>query len=313
MLIRTLLTGLGTASLLTVTACGNSSSAGHTTHDMNGSSMASMSGHTVPESSGPASAMGGMPLTSGTGLAATVNGYTLKTLQTPMSGHRTATTFAITKDGKTVTQFDAEQSKLMHFYLIRSDLTGFQHLHPTKATDGTWAVNPASVTAGTYRMYVQFVPRADAGNGALVLSAPFTVSGAQASTSAALPGPAATTMTDGYTVVVVGSPKAGIGTPLTLRVSKSGQPVRDLQRYLETYAHVTAIHEGDLAFAHLHPEGVAPIGLGGPSLNLHADLPEPGSYRMFIQFQIDGTLHTAALTVTASDGPLGSAAESPSD
>ena len=25
--------------------------------------------------------------------------------------------------------------------------------------------------------------------------------------------------------------------------------------YLDTYAHLTAFHEGDLAFAHLHPHG----------------------------------------------------------
>ncbi|HZE01023.1 MAG TPA: hypothetical protein VE155_04575 [Pseudonocardiaceae bacterium] len=30
-------------------------------------------------------------------------------------------------------------------------------------------------------------------------------------------------------------------------------PVTDLQPYLDTYAHLTAFHGGDLAFADLHP------------------------------------------------------------
>jgi hypothetical protein len=62
---------------------------------------------------------------------------------------------------------------------------------------------------------------------------------------------------------------------------------------------VTAVHAGDLAFAHLHPEGTVSGDHGGPTLTVHARLPEPGNYRMFIQFQTDGTLHTAALTVPA--------------
>jgi hypothetical protein len=62
---------------------------------------------------------------------------------------------------------------------------------------------------------------------------------------------------------------------------------------------VTAVHAGDLAFAHLRPEGTVSGDHGGPTLTVHARLPEPGNYRMFIQFQTDGTLHTAALTVPA--------------
>ena len=74
----------------------------------------------------------------------------------------------------------------------------------------------------------------------------------------------------------------------------------DLQPYLKTYAHVTAIHAGDLAFAHLHPQGTASRPHGGPKLTVNADLPAAGTYRVFVQFQTDGVLHTAALTISAS-------------
>jgi len=244
--------------------------------------------------------MPGMSMPSGEGLSATVNGYTLSTMHaTPMSGMNMPVTFTITKDGKPVTKFDAEQTKLMHFYVIRSDLSGFQHLHPTMASDGTWTVTPAEVSAGTYRVYVQFLPHADAKAGALVLSRPFTVTGTPAPTSRA-PAPLGRGAVDGYNVTVTGRPKAGTETPLTITISKAGASVTDLQPYLKTYAHVTAIHSFYLAFAHLHPQGSLSGAHGGPTLTVNADLPAAGTYRMFVQFQTDGVLHTAALTISAS-------------
>jgi hypothetical protein len=187
----------------------------------------------------------------------------------------------------------------MHLYLIRSDLTGFQHLHPTMAADGTWSATPTTVVAGSYRAYVQFVPHADAAAGALVLSRPFTVAGTPAPTSP-MPMPSDHGRVDGYTVTVAGAAKTGTATPLKITITKNGVPVTDLQAYLDTYAHVTAIHAGDLAFAHLHPNGTVSGPHGGPTLSVNADLPASGMYRTFVQFQTDGVLHTAALTISAN-------------
>ncbi|MGV9242332.1 hypothetical protein [Streptomyces sp. NPDC003710] len=36
---------------------------------------------------------------------------------------------------------------------------------------------------------------------------------------------------------------------------------------------------------------------GGPDLYFHAELPTSGNWRLFLQFQTGGTLHTAALTL----------------
>jgi len=121
--------------------------------------------------------MGDMSMRSGTGLDATVNGYTLSVRDMPMAGMAMPLTFTITKNGKAVTAFEPEQTKLMHLYLIRSDLTGFQHLHPTMSSDGTWRATPSTFAAGRYRAYVQFVPHAaaEASKGAIVLSRPLSV------------------------------------------------------------------------------------------------------------------------------------------
>jgi hypothetical protein len=53
--------------------------------------------------------------------------------------------------------------------------------------------------------------------------------------------------------------------------------------YLDSYAHLTAIQKGDLAFAHRHlstaPEdtGAGPGAAGGPELPFNATLTEPGN------------------------------------
>jgi len=298
---RTLIAGLSAGAVLLLAACGSSSSnhtsAGHAGTSMPGmsTSMPGMSMSTSPSSSG----MGGMNMSSGNGRAATVSGYTLTVHGQPMSGMSMPVTFTITKEGKTVTQFDPQQTKLMHFYLIRDDLSGFQHLHPTMDTSGTWSVTTQARTGGNYRIYVQFLPHADASGGALVLSRPITIGGSPAP-STTLPAASSTTTIDGYTLTVGGTPKAGTETPLRITIGKGGTPVTDLQPYLDTYAHVTAIRSGDLAFAHLHPGGTVNGDHGGPTLTVNADLPEAGTYRMFIQFQTAGQPHTAPITIKVS-------------
>lgn len=239
-----------------------------------------------------------MPGMTGQGLDSTSAGYTL-TLRTPPSGTPSPPSFTITRDGAPVTEFQPEQTKLMHFYLVRSDLTGFQHVHPTMAPDGTWSAPTQPVAPGDYRIYVQFVPRSHPASD-LTLSVPVTVPGV--ATPAELPAPAPSTTVDGYTVTLGGTPRAGDESPLTATVTHAGTgaPVTDLQPYLDTYAHVTAIHQGDLAFAHLHPLGTVNGDHGGPTLSFHAMLPQAGNYRLFVQFQTDNTLHTAALTRTAA-------------
>jgi hypothetical protein len=242
--------------------------------------------------------MPGMPMPDGTGLSPTVNGYTLTVAQPPVAGVTMPVTLRITRAGKPVTRFTPEQTKLMHLYLIRSDLTGFQHLHPAMADDGTWTSPPVAATPGAYRLYTQFIPQGV--NDPLVLSTPVIIPGPGSGKRTPIPPAATSTAVDGYTLTVAGTPMAGLAAPLTVTIRRGGTPVTDLQPYLSSYAHVTAFHAGDLVFAHLHPEGPVHGNTGGPTLTLHAELSEPGTYRLFIQFQTRGVLHTAPITLTTT-------------
>ena len=245
-------------------------------------------------------AMPGMAeMPAGDGLTADASGFRLATA-TPESpaGQPAPFQFRILgADGKPVTAFELDQTKLMHFYLIRSDLTGFQHIHATMSADGTWTAPLAPVQPGSYRTYASFITKDASGKRvALVLSQPVTVPGT--ATVTPLPPPSPTTEVDGYTVTLSGGPiMAGQEHPLTATVSRNGRPVTDLQPYLDTYAHLTAFHDNDLAFAHLHPHGTVNGDHGGPTLSFEAMLPKAGDWRLFLQFRTAGVLHTAAVTL----------------
>jgi hypothetical protein len=100
---------------------------------------------------------------------------------------------------------------------------------------------------------------------------------------------------DGYTVRLEGELVAGTSSKLTLRIERDGAPVRDLEPYLAAYGHLVALRDGDLAYLHVHPE---PSTEPGPALTFFADVPSAGGYRLFLDFQHGGRVHTAAFTMT---------------
>ncbi|MEV7025968.1 hypothetical protein [Kitasatospora sp. NPDC093558] len=233
------------------------------------------------------------PAPTARGLASEEGGYRLA-LETTASPVR----FTITgPDGAPVTDLAVHQTKKLHFYAIRSDLTGFRHLHPDQAPDGTWTADLAPLDPGTWRLYADFVPNTGPHSPEHVLSRTLTIPGEAAPVP--LPAPAERTTVDGYNVTLRAQPMSG-AYQLTATIDQDGRPVTDLQPYLDSYAHLSAFHEGDQALAHLHPANAVTSDHGGPTLTFQAMLPEPGNWRVFLQFQTAGRLHTAELTLRVS-------------
>ncbi len=231
---------------------------------------------------------------TGDGLAETVGGYRLVLGTDPMAN---PFTFRITgPGGQTVTRYQPDESALVQFDLIRSDLTNYQHLDPVMRQDGTWVVALPTLAPGAYRAYVNFAaPNASAGTPKLYrLSQPFTVPGSAAADSP-LPAPATTTSVGGYTVTLSGQPVAGRTGTLRVGISSGGRPVSYLQRYLDGYAHLTAFHTGDLASARLSP---AERPTANADLTSQAWFPASGTWRVFVEFRTSGPILTAGFTVT---------------
>src|SRR3954468_10661027 len=113
----------------------------------------------TPETSGEAHGMGAMDAAQAVrGLAVSDDGLTLElATRTARPGKRFTLSFRIAdRDGATVRDFDVEHTKRMHFIVVRRDMTGFQHLHPTQQPDGSWTVPVTLRDAGAYRVFADF-------------------------------------------------------------------------------------------------------------------------------------------------------------
>ncbi|MFB7905705.1 hypothetical protein ACFC1T_04710 [Kitasatospora sp. NPDC056076] len=235
------------------------------------------------------------------GLQVSERGYTLS-LDQPFvtAGSPTDLRFRILgTDGKPVTAYQQQHEKELHLIVAPRDLSTFQHLHPVLAADGTWSAPTAVPAAGEYRVFADFTP-AGASEG-LTLGADLHAAGDLR--PAPLPDTGRTATVDGYTVTLGGDLTPGRSSHLTLDVSKDGAPVTDLQPYLGAYGHLVALRAGDLAYLHVHPDTTTP----GPGIGFTTTAPSGGSYRLFLDFRHQGTVRTAAFTVTAD----GSAAPAP--
>ncbi|WP_395362189.1 hypothetical protein ACHGLA_20675 [Streptomyces sp. YH02] len=254
-------------------------------------------GEEAPASTAAAGTPGGLQVSEG--------GYTLA-METPVPAvGKSVLKFSI-KDsaGKKVTAFATEHGKELHFIVASRDLNTFRHLHPVKAADGTWSVMADLPAAGGYKAFADFKPAAPGARG-ITLGVDLSVPGAYAPKP--LPAVAPTSTVDGYQVRLGGTLDPGKAGELRLTVTKAGKPVTDLEPYLGAYGHLVALRDGDLAYLHVHPNEGGP----GPDVSFTATAPSAGTYRLFLDFQHEGKVRTAAFTVTAGGASTGTKASVP--
>jgi hypothetical protein len=196
-------------------------------------------------------------------------------------------------DGSPVRHFDRENTKLLHLIVVRTDLASYQHLHPTLESDGTFAVQLHIARPGTYRAITDFVTDGRK----YVLGTNLTAPGPM--TNIPLPQPALESHANGYAVELQRPAQliAGQEAQLTFRITSHGQTVNDLQPYLGSYGHLVALHAPELSYSHVHPNGV---DRASGAITFGIELPERGTYRLFLQFRTDDHVHTVAFTQTAS-------------
>jgi hypothetical protein len=233
---------------------------------------------------------GAMPVR---GLAVAENGLRLIVDEPELRrGREERLRFRIVDDGAdTVRDFDVEHTKRMHLILVRRDLTGFQHLHPTMAADGTWSTDVSLADAGSYRLFADF----SRGGKPITLAGDLRVDGD--ADLRALPAPQPTATSDGgYDVRLdAGSARPGQEADLRFTVTKDGRTVRP-EPYLGAGGHLVALRDGDLAYLHVHPTEAGHGADEGDAIGFAATFPTEGSYRLFLQFQVDGRVQTVAFT-----------------
>ncbi|MBC6450881.1 hypothetical protein [Actinokineospora xionganensis] len=247
-------------------------------------------GDTVPEST---------PNDLPEGLSSSRGGYTFTPTQATLpAGPDQPFSFRITKTGgQPVTAFDLEHEKRLHLIVVRRDTSGFQHVHPEMAPDGTWTVRLNLAKPGSYRAFADFAPTGGEG---MTLGVDLAVPGA---VEPVTHSESRVATVDGYEVRLAGDLVAGSSSKVTLSVSRDGKPVTDLRPYLGAYGHLVALREGDLAYLHVHPEGAPGDGKTqpGPEVVFFAEVPTTATYRLFLDFQHEGKVRTAEFTVSTAD------------
>jgi hypothetical protein len=260
-----------------------------------------------PAQSPPATAVAEHGHTAGTaalgsaGVVATAAGYTLapQGSTTFLPGVPAELAFAVTgSDGRPVTAFDVEHERPLHLVVVRRDAAGFQHLHPVLGSDGVWRVPLTLPAAGVYRAYADFAPT---GGPALVLGLDLFAPGDFAPIG--FP-PSRVAEVDGYQVRLDGELVPGGPSQVFATVSLNGAAVTDLEPYLGAFGHLVVLRQSDLAYLHVHPAASAPgpADRSGPGVAFTAEVPTPGGYRLFFDFQHGGVVRTAEFTVATGDG-----------
>jgi hypothetical protein len=237
--------------------------------------------------------------------------------QTPLN-EPTTIKYKIKNDkGDIVTDFAIAHEKIMHFIVVRKDLTQFQHLHPDfNQETGEFRVPVTFSAPGPYRFFADFTPGTDN-----PIQLPVTVS------SDLTVGD----VTDFQPQEVTPDTKNGVSvppdyhvtytlptelrsqTPVTysLVVEKDNQPVT-LENYLGALGHSVVLKAGTLAYIHTHAgeqgdsmEHGEHAGHAMPpaqenKIDFATTFPDAGIYRIFTQFQHQGNVLTTAYTVAVN-------------
>ena len=239
------------------------------------------------------------------GLALGVDGYVLSPVEAPaLVGELGELSFQIQDaSGNPVIEYTAAHGMDLHLIVARSDGSNFRHVHPVLGeSTGTWSMPWEWEEAGSYRVFADFTP---AGAEATGLTLTRTVQVAGGFTPVA-PQPIQTDLIDGFTVSLDGEMVAGSSRELIITLTRDGEPVTSLEPYLGAFGHLVALRDGDLAFLHVHAEGEAPKtgDTAGPEIVFAAKAPTAGRYLLYLDFQVNGEVHTAEFVLDAahSDG-----------
>lgn len=223
------------------------------------------------------------------GLAASAAGYTFEPVRSSLPLGESAFRFRIVDgDGRAAHDFDVEGGVRLHLIVVRRDFAGYTHLHPRLQADGSWLVPLRFGSAGVYRAFADF----EHDGKKIVLGRDLFVAGAM--TPLRLPAATPVTRAGGYRVQLA-APELRAGKAATLRftITRAGEPVRRFEPYVGMRGHLVALHDGDLAYSHVHPLDDTTPG----RIAFETRLTAPGSYRVFLQFKVAGRVVTAPFTI----------------
>jgi hypothetical protein len=207
---------------------------------------------------------------------------------------------------KPVTEFATVHDMPYHAFVLSRDTKVFMHEHPVKEPDGVFALEVTLPQPGHYVVISDFFPIGGSGQ---VLTTPIVTAGYDGDVFAAVP---TLSLDDSWSKREAGTtvdfriaPSALVASedldlPVHFTTTATGEPVRDLERYLGAFAHALIVNEELTEYIHAHPEetleGTNIKSGGGPDVVFHTLFPKGGRYKAWVQFQRGGKLATVSFT-----------------
>jgi hypothetical protein len=188
-------------------------------------------------------------------------------------------------------QFERAHEEFMHLVIVRDDLREFTHEHPALGSDGAFAMRYQFKTAGEYHLFADVAPT---NAGSQVLMTKIKVTGKTSTPGAFEPRPPLQEV-DGLRIQLK---THAVVAKHTSEIAFTVEPTIGLQPYLGARAHLIGIHRDAVTFVHAHPdESKSSDG----NFFFLGRFPQPGHYRIWIQFKRNGQLVTGEFTLEAKD------------
>ncbi len=190
---------------------------------------------------------------------------------------------------------DSHERKI-HTIIVNDDLSFFTHIHPIE-NGNSYAVHATLPHGGRFWIFADYVPE---GHHQVIDRFELHAEGDTVPSLAAY-HPQLTSTAGDYTLELHldHGPLTQGHAMLSAGLSRNGTPINPelLENYLGEKAHAVLIHQDSKAFVHVHPE------VRNGRFVLHADLPHAGTYRAWIQFKVQGTVHTTDFVLEAKESP----------
>lgn len=209
--------------------------------------------------------------------------------------------------GNVLKDFTLERQKLLHLIVVRKDFKEFQHVHPAfDPAMGKFTLSGLTLpTAGDYRIFADFTSKSaplDAEGLPLPTNTYEDVVAGGTYTSQSLGADTSKSAVDGYVVSLSTTPHqlTKNANTFSFMVLQDGKSVTNLEDYLGALGHAVILKEGTLEYIHTHALESATATQDG-HINFHVVFPSAGRYKVFMQFQHKGAVHTSPFVVTVAD------------
>lgn len=189
---------------------------------------------------------------------------------------------------------DSHERKI-HTIIVSDDLTFFTHIHPVE-NGNSYSVRAALPHGGRFWLFADYVPE---GHHQVIDPFELHAEGAiPASQAAHHPRLASVSGKYQLELLLDHGPLTQGHAMFSAALTHNGFPIdpASLDDYLGEKAHAVLIHQDAKNFVHVHPE------VRNGKFVLHAELPQAGIYRAWIQFQVHGIVHTTDFVLEAKAG-----------